>query len=56
MKIFADNFLAIAKHNTLYAAGEESYEMGINQFSDMVSIIKRDYFTIDLHYFYNSLQ
>ena len=55
MKIFEDNVLAVAKHNTLYAAGEESYEMGINQFSDMVRIVKRDYFTIDLHYFYKSL-
>ena len=52
MKIFADNVLAVAKHNILYAAGEESYEMGINQFSDMVRIIKLDYFTCYLYYFY----
>ena len=37
MKIFSDNLEAMEQHNARYEAGEESFQMGINQFSDMVS-------------------
>ncbi|XP_064551854.1 cathepsin L-like [Drosophila montana] len=36
MLIFQDNKKIIDAHNERWAAGEESYEMGVNQFSDML--------------------
>ena len=38
-KVFLDNVETIQKHNQLYEAGEKSYEMGINEFSDEVRMI-----------------
>ena len=38
-KVFLDNVETIQKHNQLYEAGEKSYEMGINEFSDKVRMI-----------------
>ena len=38
-KVFLDNVDTIQKHNQLYEAGEKSYEMGINEFSDKVRMI-----------------
>lgn len=35
--IFAKNLAEIEEHNKRYAAGEETYEQGINQFSDLTS-------------------
>lgn len=35
MKVFKDNVKIIEEHNKRFAAGEETYEMGVNQFSDM---------------------
>ena len=55
MKIFADNVLEVAEHNELYEAGVVSFEIGINQFSDMVRNIIRYNFTIYLHYLYKLL-
>ncbi|KAH8370500.1 hypothetical protein KR093_003720 [Drosophila rubida] len=37
LQIFKDNKELIDKHNERYAAGEETYEMGVNQFTDMLS-------------------
>ncbi|XP_030372115.1 cathepsin L1-like [Scaptodrosophila lebanonensis] len=37
LKIFQKNRLIIAEHNARWAAGKETYEMGINKFSDMTS-------------------
>lgn len=34
-KIFADNWKAVQEHNKKFAAGEVTWEMGINQFSDL---------------------
>ncbi|XP_002049704.3 uncharacterized protein [Drosophila virilis] len=36
MLIFQDNNKIIDAHNERWAAGEESYEMGVNQFTDML--------------------
>ncbi|XP_030569894.1 cathepsin L-like [Drosophila novamexicana] len=37
MQIFKDNKELIDRHNERYAAGEETYEMGVNQFTDMLA-------------------
>ncbi|KAH8307746.1 hypothetical protein KR044_012238 [Drosophila immigrans] len=37
LQIFKDNKELIDKHNERYAAGDETYEMGVNQFTDMLS-------------------
>ncbi|KAH8274500.1 hypothetical protein KR044_002090, partial [Drosophila immigrans] len=37
LQIFVENKKLIESHNRRYAAGEESYKMGINQFSDLRS-------------------
>lgn len=34
-EIFSKNLMEIEEHNERYAAGKESYEKGINQFSDL---------------------
>ncbi|KAL7732356.1 hypothetical protein ACLKA6_004340 [Drosophila palustris] len=36
-QIFKDNKELIDKHNERYAAGEETYEMGVNQFTDLLA-------------------
>ncbi|XP_034478220.1 cathepsin L-like [Drosophila innubila] len=36
-QIFIDNKEMIDKHNKLYIAGEETYEMGVNQFTDLLA-------------------
>ncbi|KAL7738233.1 hypothetical protein ACLKA6_006565 [Drosophila palustris] len=36
MQVFQDNKRIIDAHNQRWAAGEESYEMGINQFTDLL--------------------
>lgn len=36
MQIFMDNKKLIDSHNERYAAGEETYEMGVNQFTDLL--------------------
>lgn len=36
-KIFLDRLQTITKHNQRYELGLESFEMGINQFSDMLT-------------------
>ncbi|XP_034101931.1 cathepsin L-like [Drosophila albomicans] len=35
LQIFVENKKLIDTHNKRYVAGEESYEMGVNKFSDM---------------------
>lgn len=34
-EIFSKNLMEIEEHNERYATGKESYEKGINQFSDL---------------------
>jgi len=36
MRIFLDNLDVITKHNELYQKGEKTFEMGTNQFSDLL--------------------
>lgn len=36
MRIYMDNKLEIVEHNLKFLEGKVSYEMGENQFSDMV--------------------
>lgn len=36
MKIYLDNAAEIAGHNELFEKGEVSFELGTNQFSDLV--------------------
>lgn len=38
-KLYLHNRIKVAKHNKLYENGKVTYELGINQFSDWVSII-----------------
>lgn len=35
-KVYLDNKLKIARHNKLYAVGEETYELEMNHFGDLV--------------------
>jgi len=35
-KVYLDNKLKIAMHNKLYVNGEETYELEINHFGDLV--------------------
>ena len=44
MKIFSESVERIQKHNARYEAGEETYQMGINKFSDMVRMIIEEQF------------
>lgn len=37
MKIFMENKHKIAQHNIKYGAGQVSYKLGLNKYSDMVS-------------------
>lgn len=36
-KIFVKNLVFVYEHNLLYQAGKSSYEVGINEYADMVS-------------------
>ena len=36
MNIFLDNKKQIEEHNMLFKAGKTTFELGLNQFSDMV--------------------
>ncbi|XP_034481932.1 cathepsin L1-like [Drosophila innubila] len=62
MQIFKDNMVLIERHNKRFAAGEETYEMGVNHFTDMsASEFKRlmltnmttDYLKEDIDNIYN---
>lgn len=35
-KVYLENKLKIARHNKLYEAGEETYELEMNHFGDLV--------------------
>lgn len=41
MKIFVDKMHKIEKHNKLYEEGKVLYKMGMNKFSDLVSLLIR---------------
>jgi hypothetical protein len=36
-EVFRSNFETIEKHNALFSIGEETFELGLNQFSDMTN-------------------
>ena len=40
MKIFLENKKQIEEHNESFKAGQTTFELGLNQFSDMVRNIK----------------
>ena len=54
MKVFFEKVAEIEQHNARFEAGEESFSMAINQFSDMVSRIYNfyDWNASDLHHLY----
>jgi len=62
MQIFKDNMEVIENHNKRFAAGEETYEMGVNEFTDMspseferlmLTNINTDDLMEDIDYIYN---
>jgi len=62
MQIFKDNMEVIENHNKRFAAGEETYEMGVNEFTDMspsefkrlmLTNINTDELMEDIDYIYN---
>lgn len=52
-EIFKDNLAAIEEHNAKYENGEESYDMGINQFTDLTDEEFREKY---LNYNYQPLE
>ncbi len=51
MKIFMENKHKINRHNRLYEQGEESYQLAMNHFGDLVSS-KKNFFKYETSHLY----